>query len=251
MKRAMLVMVAVVLGGAATACSPAPAEQAKAKAEAEAAPGWTRPPVIARVDRAGPALVVSGIAEPEGRVVLRSDEGEAFAASADARGRFEIRFPAPPGHLLLRPETQVGQDAALSPDRLLILAGGQGPIAVLRPGGPTRRLDAAPPLGAIDSDGGMRLASGRAPSGTVRLEVQSGGEAVQVGPDATGLWSLMLPPHEGSDEIRVAGRAFVWPGEGPPSRGLAVDRAEAGWRVRWAGPGEARQWTWLPEAAAP
>lgn len=249
MKRAMLSMVAVLLGGAAAACSPAPAERAKSGAQTAA--GWTRPPVIARVDRAGPALVVSGVAEPEGRVVLRSDEGAAFAASADARGRFEIRFPAPPGHLLLRPETQVGQDAALSPDRLLILAGGQGPIAVLRPGGSTRRLDAAPPLGAIDSDAGMRLASGRAPSGTARVEVQSGGEAVQVTPDATGLWSIMLPPYDGPDEIRVAGRAFVWPGEAAPSEGLAVDPAGAGWRVRWSGPGGAGQSTWLPVAGLP
>ncbi len=247
MKRAMLSMAAAVLGGAAAACSPAAPEQVKAGAQAAA--GWTRPPVIARVDRAGSALVVSGVAEPEGRVVLRSDEGEAFAASADARGRFEVRFPAPPGHLLLHPETQVGQDAAPSPDQLLILAGGQGPIAVLRPGGSARRLDAAPSLGAIDSDAGMRVASGRAPSGTARVEVQSGGEAVQVAPDASGLWSIMLPPYEGPDEIRVAGRVFVWPGEAAPSQGLTVDRAGGGWRVRWPGPGGARQSTWLPVAA--
>jgi hypothetical protein len=248
MKRAMLSMVAAALGTASAACSPAASEQGGAATPTAA--GWTRPPVIARVDRAGSALVVSGVAEPEGRVVLRSGEGEAFAASADLRGRFEIRLPAPPRHLLLRPETQVGQDAAPSPDQLLILAGGQGPIAVLRPGGSTRRLDAAPALGAIDSDAGMRLASGRAAPGTTRVEVQSAGEIVQVTPDASGRWSIMLRPLQDPDEIRVAGRTFVWPGEAGPAQGLAVDQAGAGWRVRWSGPGGARQSTWLPVAAA-
>ncbi|MDY6923498.1 MAG: hypothetical protein SWI22_05990 [Pseudomonadota bacterium] len=253
MKRAMLSMTPALLGTALfgtalSGCTPAAPDQTRAAAQAAA---WTRPPVIARVVRSGSALVVSGVAEPEGRVVLRSDQGEAFAASADARGRFEIRLPAPPGHLLLRPEVQVGQDAALSPDQLLILAGGQGPVAVLRPGAPTRRLDAAPPLGAVDSDSGMRLASGQVAPGTAGVEVGSDSESVQVAPDASGRWSVMLPPYDGPDEIRVAGRSFVWPGEAASSRGLTVDQAGSGWRVAWSGPGGARQSTWLPVAATP
>lgn len=249
MKRAILSMVVAGLAGATAACSPPPTERAGGAGRTAAA--WTRPPVVTRVERAGPALLVAGVAEPEGRVVLRSDGGEAFAASADARGRFEIRLPAPSGHLLLRPETQVGQDAARSPDQLLILAGGQGPIAVLRPGGSTRRLDAAPALGAIDSDAGLRLASGRAAVGTARVEVRSGGEALQVAPDASGLWSVVLPPFEGAEGIEVAGHAFVWPGEAVAAGGLMVERAGTGWRVRWSGPGGARQSTWLPVASAP
>ncbi|MFN3930881.1 MAG: hypothetical protein ACK4JY_03945 [Brevundimonas sp.] len=249
MKRAMLSMTAVLLTAAAAACSPSPPDPARAGAQT--AVGWTRPPVIARVERSGSTLIVTGVAEPEGRVVLRSDEGAAFAASADARGRFEIRLPAPPRHLLLRPEAQIGQEAAPSPDQLLILAGGQGPVAILRPGASTRRLDAAPSLGAIDSDEGMRLASGRVASGTARVEVQSGGETVEVLPDASGRWSIMLPPYDGPDEIRVAGRAFVWPGEAAPAPGLTVEQAGAGWRVRWSGPQGARQSTWLPATPAP
>ncbi|HYD27015.1 hypothetical protein [Brevundimonas sp.] len=249
MKRAMLSMVAAVLAGGVVACSPEPPQQDKASPEA--AGDWTRPPVIQRVERAGSALVASGLAEPDARVVLRSDGGGAFAASADASGRFEIRLPAPAEHLLLRPETQVGQDTAPSPDRLLILAAGQGPIVVLRPGGPTRRLDAAPVLGAVDSDGRMRLASGRAP-GLAQIEVRSGGETVQVDPDAQGRWSVMLAPHDGPDQIQVAGRDFNWPGEpGSPAGGLAVERIGSGWRVAWTGPGGARQATWLPDLGAP
>jgi hypothetical protein len=242
MKRAIWPLITALT---AAACVPAPAEQVRERAEPVG--GWARPPVVEGVRRTGSALLVSGVAEPEARVVLRSDDGAAFAAAADSRGRFEIGVPAPSGHLLLRPETQVGQDAALSPDRLLILAAGQGPVVVLRPGGATRRLDAAPPLGAVDSDGRMRLASGRAAPGTALVEVESGGEAVQVAPDPQGRWSVILSPAEGPDQIRVAGREFVWPGPAAPSRDLTVDRMEAGWRVRWTGPANARQSTWLPD----
>ncbi|HZW16152.1 MAG TPA: hypothetical protein VFF66_07855 [Brevundimonas sp.] len=248
MKRAILSKAAAVIAVAASACSPAPPEQVKTQAGPAAA--WARPPVIEVVERTASSLVVSGVAEPEARVVLRSDEGAAFAATADSRGRFEVRLPAPTGHLLLRPETQVGQDAAPSPGRLLILAAARGPIVMLRPGGPTRRLDAAPALGAVDSDGRMRLASGRVPPGTAAVEVQSGGETVQVTPDAQGRWSVMLAPHEGPDQIRVDGRDFVWPGQAAPSADVTVERAETGWRIGWAGPGDARQSTWLPDRSS-
>lgn len=248
MKRAILSTAAAVIVAGAAACSPAPPEQVKERAGPVGA--WARPPVVEGVERTGSSLVVSGVAEPEARVVLRSDGGAAFAAAADSRGRFEVRLPAPPEHLLLRPETQVGQDAAPSPDRLLILAAGQGPIVMLRPGGPTRRLDAAPVLGAVDSDGRMRLASGRVAPGTASVEVQSGGETVQVAPDARGRWSVMLAPHEGPDQIRVAGREFVWPGQAAPSGDFTVERMETGWRIGWTGPGNARQSTWLADRSA-
>lgn len=243
MKRAMWFAAAAALA----ACSPAPP-----RADAvgpEAADGWTRPPAIDRVQRAGGALLVGGSAQPGARVVLRGDDGAALAATADAEGRFEIRVGESAGHLLLRPETQIGQDAAASPDSLLILAGGRGPVVVLRPGGPTRRLDAAPALGAIDSDGRMRLASGRAAPGRQTVEVQGGGETVRVVPDAQGRWRVMLGRAAGPDQIRVDGRGFDWPGEGPEADGLAVERLPSGWRIGWAGPGGGRQSTWLPDVA--
>lgn len=248
MKRAILSMAAAILAGAVAACSPSPPE--RAASDAQAAREWARPPVIERVERAGSTLVVSGVADPEARVVLRGDDGAAFAATADSRGRFEIRVPAPAGHLLLRAETQVGQDAAPSPDRLLVLAAGRGPIAVLRPGGATRRLDAAPVLGAIDSDGRMRLASGRVSAGTEAVEVQSGGETVQVVPDAEGRWSVILTARDGPDRIGVAGQDFLWPGEAAQSPEPAVERMGTGWRIRWTGSGGSGQTTWLPDLAA-
>lgn len=247
MKRAMFgkVGMAALLAALAAACAPPTAPERVAEVEGATA-GWNRPPEIQAVQRASASLIFTGAAEPGARVVLRSDSGAAYAAAADGRGRFEIRMAAPAGHLWLRPEIQIGQDSAPSPDRLLIVAGGRGPIAILRTGGPTRRLDQAPALGAVDSDGRMRLASGRAAVGTP-VVVQAAGESVRVAPDAGGRWSLMLRPADGPDEIQAGARRFAWPGEaggGPPR----VERAGQGWRVVWTGSGGARQSTWLPDA---
>lgn len=250
MKRAMfgktaLAMLACI---ASAACSPTATPEAEKTPGPAAAAGWTRPPVIHSVQRVPDGLIFRGQAEPRARVVLRSDSGPAHAAAADAEGLFEIRMTPPAGDLLLRPETQVGQDAAPSPDRLLIVAGGRGPVAVLRAGGATRRLDRAPALGAVDSDGRMRLVSGRGPPGGAPIELQAGGETGRVTPDASGRWSLVAPPSAGPDEIRVGGRAFLWPGESPDDAALRVGRAGAGWRVSWSGPAGGRQTTWLPDS---
>ena len=233
-----------VLGG----CTPAPVE--KTSTRAVAGSGWTRPPVIDAARRAPAGLVFSGAAEPGARVVLRSDSGAAYAAVANDTGRFEIRMVTPPGDTLFRTETQVGQDAAPSPDRLLILAGGRGPIAIIRSGGPTRRLDPAPGLGAIDSDGRLRLASGRTSTSDRPVQVVAGGETMPVTPGADGRWSLVMGPTPGADQVRVDGVPFDWPGDGASGEGLIVERAGRGWRVGWSGPAGARQSTWLPDAAS-
>ncbi len=249
MKRAMSgrrAVLAAALAAVVAGCSPAAPSKTR---ESESLNGWTRPPVIEAVVRAQASLIFSGRAEPGARVVLRNDEGSAYAAVADADGRFEIRMAAPDASLLLRPETQMGQDAVASPDRLLIVEGGRGPIAVLRSGGPTRRLDAAPALGAVDSDDRSLLASGRAGAVAGRIEVASAGEPVQVVTDGEGRWSLMLGSAAAGDSIRVGGSDYVWPGPGASGGALQVERAGAGWRVGWIGPAGARQWTWLPDAS--
>lgn len=241
-----------LLCAAGAACS-APDAPAADKARGQpAAGGWTRPPMIRAVRRMPGGLVFSGEAEPGSRVVLRSESGPAHAAAADGQGRFEIRMAGPTGDLLLRPETQVGQDASPAPERLLIVAGGRGPVAILRAGGPTRRLDRAPALGAVDSDGRMRLISGRVSPGGAPVDLQAGGETGRVAPDAAGHWSLVLAPSAGPDTIRVGQRAFTWPGDsaaaaGTDSVGTRVERAGAGWRVVWSGPAGGRQTTWLPD----
>lgn len=249
MKRAIFagVILAAVAGGLA-ACSPPRAPETRA--DPGPTSGWTRSPAILAVRRGPATLIFSGQAQPRARVVLRNDSGAAYAAAADDQGRFEIRMAVPQGALLLRPETQIGQNAVASPDRLLIIDGGRGPIAVLRPGGPTQRLDAAPPLGAIDSDGRAVMASGRTADGRARVPVVAGDETLEVTSDRSGRWSVMLDPAAPTDVLRVSGQTYAWPGTGGAPGPLQVERAGEGWRVGWTGPAGARQWTWMPDAAA-
>lgn len=244
MKRAIFVGGLLIVATAAVGCSEAPRNDGKAEAAANAN-GWTRSPEITAVRRGPATLIFSGTAEPGARVALSNDAGAAFAAAADEAGQFEIRMTAPREHLVLRPETRVGQDAATSPDRLLILA--DGPIAVLRAGGPTRRLDAAPALGAVDSDGRTALASGRITDRTERVAVTAGGQTLQVAPDESGRWSVVLGGGGGGQTIRVGEAAFEWPGAGATADGLKAERAGNGWRVAWTGAAGGRQWTWLPD----
>lgn len=209
--------------------------------------GWTQPPLVTSAEVAGATLIISGMAEPGARVVLRNDAGGAYAASADGRGRFEIRMIASTNTILLRPETQVGQDSAPSPERLLIINGGEGPIVVLRPGAPARRLGVSPVLAAVDSDGRMTLASGKT---AMPLTVAAGDRSARVTPDSAGRWSLLLESAE-PREIRVGDRRFFWPGDTIRVAGTtepAVGRAGEGWRINWTAVGGTRQSTWLPDA---
>lgn len=249
MKRAICIAATAAALAALGGCTPAP--QQPSRDAAGNATGWTQPPQIVGVRRSQASLIFSGQAEPGARVVLRSDQGAAYAAAADPDGRFEIRMAAPTGALLLRPETQVGQDAAASPDRLLIIDGGHGPIAVLRSGGPTRRLDVASALGAIDSDAQSLLASGRTGAGGQTVAVSTGSDVLEVETGQGGRWSVLLGPTGPNSVVKVGGQGFVWPGPGASGADLQVERAGEGWRVGWVGVGGARQWTWLPDSSPP
>lgn len=250
MKRAWWAQI-VIAGGfflATSACSGPPGQAA-----ADAAPpedgGWTRTPAILAIRPAEGGLVVTGRAQPGGRVVLRNSAGAAYAAAADAAGAFEIRIATAEPALLLRPEIQVGEDAAASPDRLLILDRGRGPVAVLGVGRAAIRLDAAPALGAVDSDGRSTVVSGRA-QGDDPVTVVADGASTRLQPGPGGGWSLLVAATPG-EVIQVNGRDFVWPGSGDAAPGdLQVERDAGGWGVGWTGPGGARQWTWLPVAPA-
>lgn len=250
MKRPIAVLVSVAaLAVVAGGCSDRGADPAGPSTRAS--DGWIRPPAIRSVERRGAVLVFHGRAEPNARVVLRSDAGAAYAAAADADGTFDIRMTAAAGDQLLQPETQVGQDAVLSPERLLIVAGGHGPIALVRAGGPTRRLDRAPALGAVDSDGRAMLASGMAPQGRAPAVVRVGdGEQARPVVGADGRWTALLGSSPGgAATVAVGAQSFAWPGVAARASGLSVERAGAGWRVGWPGPAGAWQTTWLPDAA--
>lgn len=229
------------------ACTPASDAQIE---EVHGAPtsDWHQTPVIETVQVTGREVRLSGTAQPGARIVLRSVAGAAYAAVANDQGRFDFRIEVPASDLWLKPETQVGQDAATSLDILLVPAGGQGPIAVLRAGGPTRRLDNAPALGSVDSDGQARRLAGRTAQGAQTLSIQIDNVPVQAFPDAAGYWNVVLGPEAGGDQIVLGDQTFVWPGQGQsvgqtPRR----ERAGQGWRVVWTEAGVV-QTVWLPDA---
>lgn len=236
-------MAALMMGLVLTSCS-APTEAPERTPAAESSHDWVVPPRVETVRAEAGSLVFAGQGQPGGRVVLRTDTGAAFAAVANADGRFEIRMVRPTGDLILHPETQRGQDAAPSPETILILAG--GPIALLSPGIPTRRLDAGPSLGAVDSDGRVMVLSGRAaPETTVAVAVSGQDVPMKVVADGNGNWMTVLPA-TGGVPIRLGDESYAYPGRPADSDGFQVMPAGEGWTVQWSAPDGARQTTWLP-----
>lgn len=243
--RKRLPMLIAVLGLAA-ACSPS--RPGEAPAADPAASAWISPPRIQAVRRAAGGLTVSGQASPGARVVLRGGDGAAFAASADDAGRFEVQIGASPYDLLLIPEVQSGQDAAPAPERLLIVAGANGPVVMLAPGAAGRRLDGGGALGAVDSDGRMLALSGRAPAGAELRVTVNGRPVTVVHAEKAGRWTAVAPYSGGPARVEVAGAVYEFPGDGGAE--ASAMRAGAGWRLAWTLPAGGRQVTWLPDAAA-
>lgn len=224
----------------AAACSPAP-DQAGMEAVGSQADAWLQPPVVEQVSRTTAGLSVTGVAGPGARVVLRGAAGQAFAASADQNGRFDVRLDPGSTDLILTPEVQNGQDTATSPSRLVLLA--SGPAAVLTVGDATRRLDGEPGgLDAADGDGRLVILSGRtAVNAAVVVAIDGEGREVTAG--ATGRWTLAAPA--GASAVAVGGRGYRLPSLTAGDGG--VSRAGEGWLVRWSPPGEGSQAVWLPD----
>ena len=216
---------------------------------AGAGSGWIMPPSVTGLRRDGGELVVSGQADPSGRVVLRTPAGRAYAAVADAEGRFEVRLTAVNG-LVLTPEAQLGQETVPAPGRLVILDAAQGAAVLLSPGGISRRLGEGPVLSSVDHDGRAVILSGRAaPGSNVRVEVPGRGP-IQVQADASGHWRIGMdgsPP----SEVRVDGQVFAVPtmsvesGDGVASAINRLER-EDGFLLEWQAPDGAPQTSLLP-----
>lgn len=240
MKRRIVTM--TLLAGALSACS-GDDEPPPRSSETPAASAWIQPPRIDAVVADGTDRLVRGAAGPGARVVLRGSAGQAVAAAADPKGRFELRIPAHSAPVLLTPEVQVGEDASVSPDRLVLIPG--GPAALIAAGEATRRLDAAGPLDAIDSDGAALQIVGRAPpqGGPPTVMVDGAPEAVTRLPD--GRWRVLVSG-AGARSIGVGGRTYAYPGAAAPE-GTTLSRAGDGWRIGWPTPPQGRQETWLPD----
>lgn len=216
---------------------------------ASAGSGWIMPPSVTGLRRDGAELVVSGQADPGGRVVLRTPAGQAYAAVADAEGQFEVRLTAVDG-LVLTPEAQLGQDTVPAPGRLIVLDAARGSAVILSPGGASRRLGEAPPLSSVDHDGRAVILSGRASPGTnVRVEVPGRGP-IQVQADSTGQWRVGFDGSPPAD-VRIEGQDFAIPPlsvdrNDATAPDISRDEREDGFVLRWQAPDGAPQTSWLP-----
>ncbi len=205
--------------------------------------GWIMPPIIEAVAAVGSDLVFSGRASPLGRVVIGGPGGQAYAVGADREGRFDLRVPRPAQDTLFTVEARAGQRGYPAPYRLLVGANASGPIGLVSVGAATKRLDAAGPLDAVDSDGSARLLSGRAAPRAAVLVDSGQTRSVSTGTD--GRWMLSLPS-AGLTPLRVGASAYV-PPNGQAMEEGRLERSGAGWRITWSTPAGARQTTWFPD----
>lgn len=238
---ALSIRIAAALAGvtALAACAEQPAPPAEAGAEA---PAWTVPPRVDAARREGQAVVLTGTAQPGGRVVMRARDGTAHAVTADGQGRFSLRIAAA-GDLFLSPESQAGQEGLPGPD--LVVIPSDGPAVALSAGAPSRRLNAAAGLTALDSDGAMAVLSGRSTPGSrvaVRLAPDGAVLETPAGPD--GRWSVRVATGRLGEAVEVNGERSQLPAATPPQQG--VTRTDDGWLIAWSAPDGARIVTWLP-----
>ncbi|WAC61066.1 hypothetical protein [Brevundimonas sp. SL130] len=236
------VVLAATLLAAASACSKQGDAAAKVE-DAATSSVWVRPPKIETAMREGDGVVVRGQAGPNARVVLRGTDGAAVAVAADATGGFELRVPVGPGDVRLTPEVQVGEDAAPSPETLVLVQPGAGPLFLVASGEPTRRLDGRGALDAVDSDGAAVILSGKTSGGAPNVLIDGARAVVMPGPD--GVWRATAPG-AGASVIEVDGVRFAFPGFGGQSDFTPV-RAGDGWRLTWATGPSGRQTVWLPD----
>ncbi|MDQ1153383.1 hypothetical protein [Brevundimonas sp. SORGH_AS_0993] len=212
-------------------------------ADAAEPSAWVQPPHIDGLSRDGQTLIVRGGAGPNARVVLRRANGEAVAGTADAAGRFELRLPALSGDVLFRPEVQVGEDAAVAPETLVIVQGGTGPVALVAAGQPSTRLDAHGLLETVDFDGKALAASGQSSGGLPTVVVD--GVRARVWAGGGHAWRAMSSD-AGARSLTVDGHVFSLPDlNGGGS--LTMRRAGEGWLLTVPVAPKGHQTTWLPD----
>ncbi len=242
------IVIAGIGAALALAGCKAPVERADAD-EARLEGGWTASARITAVERQGGGLIVRGDAPPGARVVLRGDQDTAYAAGADASGRFEMHILDLSSVMLLRPEVQTGQFPASGPERLLVAGDGEALAALVIEGGPSRRLSAGPALDSVDGDGRGLVAAGRArPGATVSVSAY-GGAVAQAVANADGRWATAVSNvGDRPVTIRVDGEAFDYPGPSEVPGEASFARSAAGWRLTRRLSAAAWQTSWFPDA---
>ncbi|MBB5746093.1 hypothetical protein [Brevundimonas variabilis] len=239
----VILMLAIVLSTPAS-CGRDPQGSTVADSQAEE---WVEAPMIDRATRDAAGLQVSGQASPGSRIVIRGDTRTAFAVGTGSDGRFDLRVPAPERDSLYVVEIQTGEHAVPAATRLLVAGDPSGPVALISPGSPSKRLDPGTGLDVVDSDGRTRIASGRAVAGKKVAISVDGGEARIVTASPAGRWTLNLGAIRApSATITVDGTSHVFPGEGGTDAPIdRLVRSGDGMALRWKLSDTAQQSSWF------
>lgn len=223
--------------------------------EAEKAGYLPGPVVLAVVAAPDGAPLVRGRARPLGRVRATLPSGEAYGATADSKGRFELELATSAGSVMAMISAEDAGRSTPAEGWLFAPAGDFGHAVLLRAGTSSRAIASNAPLIAVvdfDAAGGAGV-SGRASTvGEVRLFV----DGVQVGSartDADGRYSQrLIPPTPGLHRLRaVSGGQSLErtvefaPPAAPRAGPFEAVRGGEAWRVDWSAPGGGLQTTFI------
>lgn len=228
----------------AAACGPRPPA---AMTETPPPSAWTAPPRVTEATMRGGVWIVTGQATPNGRVALRRDTGEAFAASADRQGVFTVRAPVAGAVERMAIEAQRGQNVARRDWLLLPAAEFDAPAVVVSPGAGARVLGPPALIQAIDYDGASQRVSGRVQPGEQVTIVNALGQETTVTADAEGRFGASAPP----GPVRVRGPDGERRAEAPattplaPEAGASLRVATGGWAGAWRLEDGAVQSIWI------
>lgn len=234
------------------ACSPGPAQPTGSEATQ---PAYAAPPVALAIETAAQGgLTIRGRAGPDERVRLIQMDGTAHGVTAGGDGAFAISVPgaAATNRLFNLSVERAGQSVS-SDGWLFSPAAAPTRAVMLRAGGASLPVGAAPLLATVDMDpgGGVALAGRGAPGETITLTVDGQTAGRAVAGDA-GVWFLVLPT-----ALSQGRHSFVASADGREARAdldltpirpdgaLEAATVAGGVRVAWGLPGGGTQTTWI------
>ena len=242
---AMIALIGVALAGCTGEAAPA------ADASADA-PAYAAPPVATHVGVEGGRVVVSGQAGPDERVRLIEMDGTAHGVTADAEGRFSISLPGTGASDRLYNLSVERAGQSVSSDGWLFSPGSAPERAVmLRPGGASLPVGAAPLLAVVDIDSGGGVAVAGVAEGDQDVAISLDGRTVaRVRADDQGRWFSVLSSAVTPGAHRLGAAAGDLRDEREveiaavrPAGAIETAPVAGGVRVAWSLPGGGAQTT--------
>jgi hypothetical protein len=254
-KMSLFIKLLLVMGLLATAgCQPGPREARQDDSEVLKAQGYAAAPVIMAVTQGGPGtLVITGQAQPDGRVRVLYGQQRAIGVTADASGRFSAELPASPEGSVFDLSTEDNGRLIHAEGRLFVPPGQPAKAVLLRPG--SASLPITPQglgIAVVDYDSAGALGITGRVGPKAALDVWVDGE-IRAQPNARGdglftATTQIAPPSEAARTVSIATDAAStsWKRDILVTRPVGGDRVTPipeGWRVDWTLPAGGTQTT--------